>query len=337
MADTKAEYYLIDVLKLFFSICIVALHTNLFLREYPALYWYFSHVIWRIAVPFFFISSGYFFCQKVKASSTPHRVLKNAVKRLLILFCFWLCITLPLEINTLMLKEYTIMQMLTDLIKRAILYPWGALWYLLALILAYLFIYPFIIKKSYKLPLCLGACLFSFALICNSYYFIIENTFVQGIADGYLELFISARNGIFLGFFYVAIANYLTVKKPFSKKGNILLLCIGLVSLFLEAAIIRGQNYKDDHSLFLSLPIVTLALFELAKSYTMTRSGKQLRNLSIGIYVLHRPVLGYLDYFLHLSKRVGSITLFFIVLLLTAFLVYLLQRINHPFIKRIIT
>ena len=337
VSTAKTNYYLIDVLKLFFSLCVVALHTNLFLSEAETLYWYSSHVIWRIAVPFFFISSGYFFCLKVKAAENPSAVLKASIKRLLILLLFWLCITLPLEIHALTLKNYTMLQIIFDLMKRSVLYPWGALWYILALIIAYLLIYPFLKKGLWQLPLLLGGFLYLFALICNSYYFVIENTFIQGIVDRYLDLFLSARNGLFLGFFYLATANYLTVKKPFSKHTNILLLCIGTAGLVLETYVIRECHYKDDHSLFLSLLPVVISLFELAKSKVYPKNGKLLRNLSIGVYVLHRPVLGYLNYFFSLSKRIGSIPLFMIVAFISILLAYLLQKIENPYIKRLIT
>lgn len=46
----NSNYYCIDILKLFFSMCIVALHTHLFLDINVTLHWYSSHCIWRIAV-----------------------------------------------------------------------------------------------------------------------------------------------------------------------------------------------------------------------------------------------------------------------------------------------
>lgn len=333
----KEQYFIIDVLKLMFSFCIIALHTNLFLKEYPTLYWYSSHVIWRIAVPFFFITSGYFFCKKIKSSQHPKEVLKHTIKRLTILLSFWLLITLPLEIKQLLIQNLTTKQIIIELLRKVLFYPWGALWYIWALIISYLLIYPFIRKNCYKLPLLLGGLLYLFAILANSYYFVIENTFLQVIIDKYLSIFISTRNGIFLGFFYIAIANYLTIKKTYSKKKNIILLTVGIIGLIFEATIIRNHHYIEDHSLFFSLLLIAPSLFELAKSFKVNKNGRTIRNLSIGIYVLHRPILGYLNYFFHLEEKLSSIELFIIILLLSIVISYLLQKVNNKYINKVIT
>lgn len=336
-AKQKENYFIVDVLKLFFSFCIVALHTKLFANEFPTLHWYCSHIVFRIAVPFFFISSGYFFCKKVKNSKNPIIILKNTLKRLLPLFIFWLCITLPLEINTLAQQDFTISKIIIELLRKLLFYPWGALWYILALMVSYLLIYPFLVKKQYKLPLFIGFILFLFAIIGNSYYFVIENTSLQKIVDAYLKTFISTRNGLFLGFFYIAIANYLTVKKDYSRKKNVLILSLGIVGLILETIIIKNNHYVEDHSLFFSLILVAPALFEIARSYNFSIDGKKLRNLSVGIYVLHRPILGYLNYYWKLGKKIGSIQLFLIVLLIAITMSYILQKMNNKYINKIIT
>lgn len=64
--DTKTqvlqkENSTIDIVKLFFAYCVIAIHTVLFLDVNEGLYWFNNHMIWRLAVPFFFLTSGYFF------------------------------------------------------------------------------------------------------------------------------------------------------------------------------------------------------------------------------------------------------------------------------------
>lgn len=333
MAKEK-NYYYIDILKLFFSICIVALHTYLFLDTNPTAYWYLSHCIWRLAVPFFFVTSGYFFCKKIKNSNTPKKVLYNSIKRLLVLLIFWLIISLPLQINNLLIQGLSIKEMILSLIKSVCFYPWGALWYILALIVAYILIYPFLKRKKHIMPLIIGFILYLFAILSNSYYFLIEGTWLQTIVDNYLEIFISSRNGLFVGFFYVAIGNYLLFKKDTKIRNNIIFIIIGMLSLILETALIRNNHYIEDHSLFFSLIIIIPNLVLLLTKISNNKSSKIYRNLSIGIYVLHRPILGYLEYFTSISS---SLVKFIIVLVLSTAIAYILQKINNKYINKIIT
>lgn len=57
----QKENTAIDIAKLFFAYCIIAIHTVLFLDVHHGLWWFNNHMIWRLAVPFFFLTSGYFF------------------------------------------------------------------------------------------------------------------------------------------------------------------------------------------------------------------------------------------------------------------------------------
>lgn len=173
-----------------------------------------------------------------------------------------------------------------------------------------------------------------FAILSNSYYFLVEGTWFQTIVDNYLKIFISSRNGLFIGFFYVSIGNYLTIKKEGSINKNMFILIIGLIGLILEAAFIRGKHYIEDNSLFFSLLIIVPAIFELAKRINIKKDSKKFRNLSIGIYVLHRPILGYLTYFFTIKSNT---ILFLIVSSMSILIAYFLQKINNKYINKIIT
>lgn len=328
------NYYYIDILKLFFSICVVAIHTKLFLDVNETIYWYSLHCIWRLAVPFFFITSGYFFSQKIHRSQKKQEMVKQTIKRLSIMLLFWLLVSLPLQINSLLSQQLTPSQIVIFLLRGVLFYPWGALWYVHALLIAFLLIYPFLKQNKFICPLIIGFCLYLFAILSNTYYFLIQGTWFQNVVDNYLQFFISSRNGLFLGFFYVAIGNFLTKKNEPSLSKTRLLLLLGMLVLILEAILIRNKVYVDDHSLFFSLPILASTLFISAKSKNCNKNSKKIRNLSIGIYVLHRPVLGYLSWFFTISS---SIKCFLLVLTISIFLSYFLQKLDNKYINKIIT
>lgn len=260
--------------------------------------------------------------------------MKKTIKRLSILLVFWLLVSLPLQIISLLSRQFTFSQIVVLLLQSILFYPWGALWYIHALIIAILLIYPFLKRNRFIFPLIIGFFLYLFAMVSNTYYFLIQGTWFQNVVDNYLQFFISSRNGLFVGFFYVAIGNCLTRIKSMPLSTNIFLLLLGMGGLTLETTLIRGKSYIGDHSLFFSLLVLVPALFTLAKSKNCNKDSKKIRNLSIGIYVLHKPVLSYLSYFFTFSS---SIERFLLVLSISTFLSYLLQKLDNKYINKIIT
>ena len=75
------NYTLIDYAKLFFAVCIVVIHTDVFLSTRLSS-WMILHGICRLAVPFFFITSGFFFGKKLLISKNIKQDLVKYCKRL---------------------------------------------------------------------------------------------------------------------------------------------------------------------------------------------------------------------------------------------------------------
>lgn len=67
MQIKNKEYHFVDFMKFFFMLCVIAIHShieNIFGRAG----WYITHCIFRLAVPFFFIASGFFFKASLEKS-----------------------------------------------------------------------------------------------------------------------------------------------------------------------------------------------------------------------------------------------------------------------------
>lgn len=334
------SYFLVDILKLFFAICVVGIHTNLFNDINSNLHYYTLNFLFRLAVPFFFFTSGFFFCKKIHICerSEVKQSYKKTLKRLSILLIFWLFISLPITVYNSYITTHSYLDTLLDIIKHFFFYPWGGLWYILALIVGYIIMYPFFMKNKYKLPLIIGVILYMFAAICNTYYFVIQNTPLQTLVDAYIRIFFSARNGVFVGFFYIAFSNYIQ-EKPLKKP--LLVLIFGLLALTIEVIITKDRPCMDDHSIYISTLLIIPSLFQLAihsnnKLNKFNTLGKEFRNLSIGIYLLHHPIRGYLNLFFKLQDKCNSILFFLIVLFLALMITVLLQKLNNKYINKII-
>ena len=137
---------------------------------------------------------------------------------------------------------------------------------------------------------------YAFALLCNRYYFLIENSAAESFVQAYLHICVSARNGIFYGLLFVTIgaliARYWTRIK---KRKTVAWICLiaGFIGLVVEVAVLQGKTGMDDNALFIMAIFVIPALFVVAAQADVKRIGDttMLRNLSTSIYLLHSPLL----------------------------------------------
>ncbi|MBQ9023724.1 MAG: acyltransferase [Bacilli bacterium] len=333
----KKKYFsYIDLFKFIFSICIVALHTEIFYNHINNFSWYIIHGIFRLAVPFFFVISGFFYCNKcLKDEIHVKNITKKYIRRLLSPFIFWLLLGLVISEFRITYQKniiYTIML----LIKKVLFYPWGALWYISALIVSIAILSFFYKRKKYIEPLIIGSMLYVFALLSNSYYFvIINNHFLKFIIDKYMAFFISSRNGIFVGLLFVSLGGLISLLynryKLFSKKTNIIFLILSYIILLIEIKIVKNNIYADDHSLFLFLPIVMFFFCSLLLQIKGKKDYIKLRNMSIIIYFIHRPILSVIN--LYFNVKLGLLC-FIIVCILSIIISFILIKINNKYVKK---
>ena len=89
--ETSATYHTVDVAKLVAAILVVAIHSQPFtgLTEIVAV-----RYMARMAVPFFFLASAFFFFKRPKERQS----WRHYVRRLLLLYLFWFVIELPITV-----------------------------------------------------------------------------------------------------------------------------------------------------------------------------------------------------------------------------------------------
>lgn len=223
------------------------------------------------------------------------------------------------------------------------------MWYIQAIIVAGFLLVPFIKyhKEKYIIPL--GFILFSFALICGRYYFLIENIpSIKIIVDNYLKYCISPKNGLFIGFLYVGIGvvvaknwNFTTCKFKF-KNINIILL-ISAILFFTELYLIYNYDGLEDGQYYLTQPLFVGSIFLFSAQYyeipstNPIHNTKLLRNLSISIYLLHAPVQRCFILFediigIHLAIFGNSYSLFILTLVFTLLIIYPIYKNKTKYI-----
>jgi hypothetical protein len=111
--------------KVLLAIFVIGIHTSPLTEYSKPLSFLFNLGIFRIAVPTFFLINGYYSLSALSTSQT----LKKYVIRVLILYIFWMTLYFPIYIYT---HDFSTKNMIWGFI--VLLYGYGHLWYLTALI-----------------------------------------------------------------------------------------------------------------------------------------------------------------------------------------------------------
>ncbi len=311
--NRKESFDIVDICKFLLCICVIALHSNALGFLPKNVQYFIEKLIFRVAVPYFFIASGFFLGRKLKTGGCTYwQIIKNYCKRLLKPFIVFSIINIIQYIIPFIVAGVNFGQAILDIIQHIIFYPYGALWYIQASLIGVLLLYPFVKKNKISSAIIIGLVLYAFALLCNNYYFIVKDTVMGDCINSYLSLCISGRNGLFVGFLFIALG--IACEKIYSKFKIIKskLLCCFIISFVLyiiEIILIWKfaiDFVKDDGALYIThlifIPILFLISVIFSKNTTVKKSVV-FRNLSTGMYFLHRPVLWCVSVFSALLLR----------------------------------
>lgn len=143
----------IDLFKLIMSICVVAIHTHPLNGCENKTIQLVYHNIVSLAVPFFFIASGFLLSSKMEENSSLEKssiVVKSYLKRMIRLYIFWMAVYFPLDVFGMLMDGYSAAAAIKRYIRDYVFvgagfYSWS-LWYLLSTIYAVCLI--FLIMKA---------------------------------------------------------------------------------------------------------------------------------------------------------------------------------------------
>lgn len=235
------QIYIFDIMKFIFSFFVIALHTLYLIPNY------FQDiriliVIFHLAVPVFFIISGYLLFRKIEIplNKKGEEIIFKYLKHILFLYLLWTLIYLPINIYGAVIEGVSVFDFFKYTIRKLLFvgesyYSWN-LWYLHGLLLAVIMVYTLLkCKIKPKYIVVFGIVIFGFGILLDQ---ILGNTqfinslpiFVKKLLNLYQWLFERVRNGIFKGFPYVAIGMLVAHRKTkISWKYSFLLFVTGMI------------------------------------------------------------------------------------------------------------
>ena len=292
----KEKYYCgLDFVKLFCAILVVCIHTEPFLSVSPALNSLTVNYLCRVAVPFFFISSGFLAFRK------NGRGVCGYIKKLLKLYLIWSVVYFPLTMRV-MKWAYgaggmdAALRVLLNWAKNMIFSAgYGVLWYLPATIVAVGIVW-LLQKWGLRLRgvICVGALLYCVGLLGQSYFGLITPLraypALWNALRAVYHLIGTTRNGVFEGVIFIALGARLAQSgRRIPMRRALFGFAVSMLALLGEIALVTWLEWKLAYDMYLMLvpSVLFLMLAALNVPDFNVRLCKTLRPYIALIYFSH--------------------------------------------------
>lgn len=317
MAD---RIYSLDSMRIIAMGFVVTIHTNLFrdLGTYGNIANFVIDSSGRFVVPFFFMTSGYFFALKT-IGRNPTDYFYDRVKTITSLYVFGLLLAAPVFLAATAVRASwenqdpvrNSIDELTGFVSPLELLYYGnsvsvILWFLPALAFSLALVYSFarFDKTQFLIPISLG--FHGIGLLGASYTMFVDVPF-------------EVRDGLFFGFFYTSVGYYIYAHdwRPSTERSTIYLgvacfftaLHVGeryVLGYVLTGDTIGQSVYTASYTIGTALMSISLFIFLLSRpEFSKRTSLPSWGKYAVGIYVVHPAVLHALELVEEALGRIG--------------------------------
>lgn len=332
---TRKNYACIDLFRLIASILVVIIHCADNYNDTSAVF--ISATVSQLAVPFFFIVSGYFFKGGLDRSNDKKEYFCKYVKHTFLLYIFWAVVSLPYTVGTYIEiygKSVSIIEFVLILLRRIFFAGSNVYWYILAMAesaVAIYFIDKFKLKKVLILLIVVGL---SLNVIYNSVPFLGEVSPAFALINKlFYTVFSWSNNFIMCGIPFMGIGYLFAIKTPQIKVyACYIILFLATVLNMIDYNLFRltGIEYFKSNKIGVFFIVQAIMFFLIAlKTDLKIKYDVQivLRELSSAIYFLHFITLYVVVY------NFISIETFFVIkaliLIAISSLVYVIVKLTN--------
>lgn len=285
----KNDYSAIDLFRIIAAVLVVMIHANT--TKSNSFFNLFNYSFTSIAVPFFFLVSGFFFQRGLEKSRNKRTFILNYEKKLLILYLCWMIISLPILITgyTSLYSDKSLWYIVLIILRRVLLCGEGVFWYILVMAQAAIVIYLCARKRNDVLLVILIILGLILGLLYDNGDYI-TCPIITRINNGFYFVFSWSNNFIMKGIPFMGIG-YL-ISKTWHKKSKITVLIATV--LLAMASLCNVFLYKAGHSISGIYIIQSVSFFCISLNLTSRISAKAsliMREISSSIYFLHTFLL----------------------------------------------
>lgn len=322
----KKNYNSIDLFKFICAIMIIIIHTAPFSSYSKVLTFGLRNIVCVVAVPFFFIASGFIFFKKIenlKEETEKRNAFKKHILRLVVMYCLWSLVYLGFVLYKWFSKGFEwafVLEYIKDFFLEG---SYQTIWFLPALIVSTALVYLLRKKISYKTIFLISLPIYLFTLLGSSYYGLsVDIPVINSIYKVYYSLFDSVKNGVCFGLIFVSMGGWIANQNE-TKTGlkmNIILIIVFFILFAVEEFMIAKLNINGkgvDTTLFL-VPL-SYFLFNLALGINLPDHNiwKIFRKYSLLMFLCQRIPLSIIELFLNKTIIYTNSIVFFIVVLIS--------------------
>jgi serine/alanine racemase len=297
----KEGYTGIDVFRVVAALFVVAIHTSPLLSVDETADFVLTRAICRVAVPFFFMISGFALFKERPADG---RQVKRFVLKTLKLYAISIIIYIPLNWYTGLFSERPLAAvLLKDVIFDGTVYH---LWYFPAAIIGAAIVYPLYRKAGFKVTFAVTILLYIIGLLGDSYYgFAAQSDILRTALDCGFTVFDYTRNGIFFTPLFLLLGGMVggqtvrmkqaeVMKQTGAAEPNFVRDLIGFLVFFAlmiaEALMLHQLGVQRHDSMYIMLAPCMYFLFLLLTHFKGNRLPR-CRGLSMIVYIIHPMVI----------------------------------------------
>ncbi|WP_182914432.1 acyltransferase [Paenibacillus sp. 1011MAR3C5] len=282
----------IDLVKLAASFLVIAIHTGPLLTYDEYADFLITGIVGRLAVPFFFMASGYLLFRKLTGKGREDRSMINRYAlKVALLYLAAMMIYLPLNVYKGDFDQGISWPALArDIVIDGTFYH---LWYLPALLIGIYMVYGLyrlLPRWAFAVLVCL---LYAIGVMGDSYYGLaVQEPHLKAMYDWLFAGFDYTRNGFFFAPVFLAMGLCMAKHSATPKVRYVypvaLLISIGV--LFLEGILLRDAGFPRHDSMYIALLPAVYALFGMAMQIKISSSARA-GAIAQWIYLLHPAVL----------------------------------------------
>lgn len=285
--NKNKSYAGIDCFRFIAALLVIIIHTSPLLSFSEPGDFILTRVIARVAVPFFFMTSGFFMISGYSCNTDR---LKIFVKNTLIIYGAAILIYIPINIyNGYFSRDHLLPNIIKDIVFDGTMYH---LWYLPAAVLGGAIAWYLVKRVKFQNAMVFAFGLYLIGLFGDSYYGVAEA--IPGIHSFYDLIFQVTdytRNGIFFApIFFVLGGMIADQQKKLSLVQSLFGFALSFVLMLTEASILHYYHFQRHDSMYLFLLPCMFFLFH-ALLHLQGKRYRYIRTSALIIYIIHPMVI----------------------------------------------
>ena len=302
-SSTKTQYYSLDFMKFWCAIMVIALHSVTYSMQglsvdgglphdtSNVLLVYLlpvAHLLTRYAVPFFFVTSSFFLFSKLNSQPADKcSIVKHFVKRILILYTFWLVLNIPIVLSKHVFSS-TSLAWWQILVKLVVWGLYDGAWYMVSMIVATLIVYA--LRNRTKLLIVVGILGYLLACLSSSYLGLLETTPIYPVVEAIHQ--IGAIYHTPLNALIFVVIGKIYADNP-SKTPRLWVLITLFVLMYIELVILNLADISRAPDCYITLVPFSAMLFGYVKDIKLTPHPRyaHMRRASAYMYPFHFVLL----------------------------------------------